>query len=481
MAAEQAARRLSFDEAVAHWREALDLLDRGAGGAPDPAEQSRLLLQLATALRHTGDLTASVAAQDEALGVAERSGDLDALACAALSYGRVGLWQRREYATVDPRVVAALERLLRVVPSTDDPERARLLAGLAVALYYSEEHLDRAGALAAEALATARRLGDRGLVGHVFDQVHVMLDRDEQLRTLADLSAARSVEPTGAIVADPAGQARLARLRLALGDASTLESDVDEALRAGETLCDPALRQFAAWLRTTVAFLRGRLDEVEPLAAQARALHDQLGFWGGAELYGFNLILVRREQGRLDEIAQLEHMLQRSSYPSVTKVRGLFALERGDLDQVRALLGGAGGDPIPRARDFIWPTEMALLAELSAAAGLPCAEEVYELLLRYADQVVTMSAYACLGAVSHYLGLLAAGMDRPGDARAHFEDAVALNDRIGAVPWAVRSRYHLALVIEPVDPPQARRLLVEASDTAVTHGLVAMGGVSTTP
>ena len=156
---------------------------------PIPPSGRRLLLQLATALRHAGDLTASVAAQDEALAAAERSGDLDALARAALSYGRVGLWQRREYATVDPRVVAALERLLRLLPTADDPQRARLLAGLAVALYYTEEHRDRVGALAAEAMAMARRLADRELMGHVFDQVHVMLDRDEQLRTLAELSA----------------------------------------------------------------------------------------------------------------------------------------------------------------------------------------------------------------------------------------------------------------------------------------------------
>ena len=109
-------------------------------------------------------------------------------------------------------------------------------------------------------------------------------------------------------------------------------------------------------------------------------------------------------------------MLRRSSYPSVTKVRGLFALERGDLDEVRARPARRrrrAVDPIPRARDFIWLTEMALLAELAAAAGLPCAEEVYELLLPSSDQVVTMSAYACLGAVSHYLGLLAAALGRP--------------------------------------------------------------------
>ena len=283
----------------------------------------------------------------------------------------MGLWQRREYATVDPRVVGALERLVAAVPETDSAERARLLAGLAVALYYSEQNRHRVGPLASEALGMARRLADRDLadrdlVGHVFDQVHVMLDRDEQLRTLAELSGPAAAEGDGAVVVDPAGQARLARLRLALGDASRLESDADAALRAGEELCDPALRQFAGWLQTTAAFLRGRLDEVEPLAARARALHDQLGFWGGAELYGFNLILVRREQGRLSEIAQVaDGMLRRSTYPSVTKVRALFALEGGDLDQVRALLGS--GDPVPRARDFIWPTEMALLAELAAA------------------------------------------------------------------------------------------------------------------
>jgi tetratricopeptide (TPR) repeat protein len=472
LAAEQAARRLSFDEAADHWRDALALLDR-RGGAPDPvqpAERSRLLLQLATALRHAGDLDASVAAQDEALAMAERSGDLDALARAALSYGRVGLWQRREYATVDPRVVGALERLLQARPKGDDPERARLLAGLAVALYYSEAHGERVRALAAEALATARRLGDRDLVGHVFDQVHVMLDRDEQLRTLSEL--ARPAPGEAAVVVDPVAKVRLARLRLTLGDASTLESDVEEAVRAGEDLCDPTLRQFAGWLRTTVAFLQGRLDEAERLAAEARALHDQLGFWGGAELYGFNLVLVRREQGRLAEIAPfLDAMLRRSTYPAVAKVRALSALERGDLPQVRALLAG---DPIPRARDFIWSTEMALLAEAAAVAGLPCAEEVYDLLCPASDQVVTMSAYACLGAVSHYLGLLAGSLGRAGDARAHLEDAVALNDRIGAVPWAVRSRFELAALVEPTDPERARRLLTEASASARSHGLVAM-------
>ena len=111
------------------------------GGGPDPVEQSRLLLQLATALRHTGDLTASVAAQDEALVGPEGERRPRNIARAGLSDGRVGLWQRREYATVDPRVVGALEwSVAGLCLTTDGPQRARLLAGLAVALYYSEEH-----------------------------------------------------------------------------------------------------------------------------------------------------------------------------------------------------------------------------------------------------------------------------------------------------------------------------------------------------
>ena len=53
-------------------------------------------------------------------------------------------------------------------------------------------------------------------------------------------------------------------------------------------------------------------------------------------------------------------------------------------------------------------------------------------------------AIAFRGAVAHYLGLLAAALDRPEEARAHLEHALAVHERLGARTWAARSRAVLA-------------------------------------
>ena len=48
------------------------------------------------------------------------------------------------------------------------------------------------------------------------------------------------------------------------------------------------------------------------------------------------------------------------------------------------------------------------------------------------------------GAVSRYLGLLAATLDRRDEAARHFEHALALHERIGARPWLERTRRDVA-------------------------------------
>ena len=295
--------------------------------------------------------------------------------------------------------------------------------------------------------------------GHVFDQVHVMLGRaTNSFLTLAEVAAA--VED-GAIVDDPAGRSEWPASGSHWVTPPGWSRRPTRRSESPRSSAIPPSDSSLGWLLYhRSCSWDGRLDDVEPLAAQARALHDQLGFWGGAELYGFNLILVRREQGRLDEIAQLDHMLRRSTYPSVTKVRGLFALERGDLERGQRPAGR-------RQRRPDSPGARLHLADRDGAAGgagrgrRPALRRGgLRVVLPSSDQVVTMSAYACLGAVSHYLGLLGRrAWGGPATPRARLEEAVALNDRIGAVPWGVRSRYELARVVEPVDQQRAYRLL----------------------
>ena len=71
-----------------------------------------------------------------------------------------------------------------------------------------------------------------------------------------------------------------------------------------------------------------------------------------------------------------------------------------------------------------------------------------------------------VGAVSRYLGLLAKTIGRLDDAELHLSDAVALNERMGAKPWAAHSRFDLADVLLERDAPGDRERATEALRTA---------------
>ena len=52
------------------------------------------------------------------------------------------------------------------------------------------------------------------------------------------------------------------------------------------------------------------------------------------------------------------------------------------------------------------------------------------------------------GSVSRYLGLLAWTISQPDDAARHFEDALEMNERMGALPWLAHSRADYARMLE---------------------------------
>ena len=473
LAGHHSTRTLAYDEAVIHWRAALAQLERSED--PPLTLRARILLELATALRRAGQLADSSSINDEALAVAERSGDLAVLAEAALTYGETGLLQVRRYGTVNEQVVAAISRVLSAIEEADSVLRARLLGGLGIALYYRDDDRERGRNVTRQAAAMARRLGDRRLLATTLVEMLLMLDdvadQTEQLDVAAELALFdRSEIPVDVA---PTLVARSARVALAAGDASGLEHDIERYAREARQARQPNEVLWSTWAQSAVAFLRGRLSEAERLAGEAFTLHEQLGSWGGPETYALHMVQVWREQGRLDEVAPLvEPLLSQATHPGAAKLRGVFALERGQPDQIGALLGP---DPVPRSRDFTWLAEICVTAELAAAAALPCVDELYRALLPFQHRVVTMDAtYICLGSASYHLGLLAHTFGRPDNAAAHFRQAVAVNDAIGALPWSVRSRYQLAKTLRPSDPRGADDQLRTALDVAEAHELVAM-------
>lgn len=442
LAADQATRRLAYDEAAQQWTVALDALDRG--GSATPIARARLLLELANAEKCAGHLTRATTANDDALAAAQRSGDTGLLAEVALAYGEIGLWQVRRYGVVDEPVVRAITDALQRFDDGDSVFRAQLLTGLAMAIYYRDGERERCQSLAREAVGMARRLGDTALLATSLVEFVMMLDATpdptEQLGAASELAALEtSVLPRETASAVPM---RLARLALAHGHASTLERDIDAAARRAVATRHPDEQLWTKWAQTTIAFLQDRLDDAERLAGEAFSLHERLGVWGAHESYATHMVFIWREQGRLTEVAPaIEPLLARSIHPSASKLRGIFAIERGAAHEIEALLAP---DPIPRSRDFTWLTDACLTAELAAAADLPCRAELYDLLQPFGDRVVTMEAsFLCLGAVAYYLGQLAASLGRSDDAHVQFERAVAINDAIGARPWSRRARARL--------------------------------------
>jgi hypothetical protein len=92
---------------------------------------------------------------------------------------------------------------------------------------------------------------------------------------------------------------------------------------------------------------------------------------------------------------------------------------------------------------------MTLLAEACHALGeAQHAATVYELLLPFDELVASVPPDASMGSVARPLGLLAETRGDLVTAEAHFEQAVAVDERTGAWLWLDESRRDLARLRE---------------------------------
>ncbi len=94
---------------------------------------------------------------------------------------------------------------------------------------------------------------------------------------------------------------------------------------------------------------------------------------------------------------------------------------------------------------------------------------LYRLLAPYARVNAMAAGEVALGPVARYLGILATTTGRRDEAATHFEDAIAINARVGARPWLAHTQYDYArMLLDATGPATASRaleLLAEAIST----------------
>ncbi len=160
-AAREALRLYAFEDAIEFLTAGLVALAEDPGATP--RDEYDVLVDLATADKATGDWINLRPVVHRAIAVADRLEDDEALARVALMTSTDALWQSAHHGQVDAVVVAALRRSLDRLPAADSEIRCRTMLSLSGELYYGVSAQER-DALAEEAVAMARRIGDPGLL-----------------------------------------------------------------------------------------------------------------------------------------------------------------------------------------------------------------------------------------------------------------------------------------------------------------------------
>ena len=319
-AGDAALAQLAHDDAVRYYRQALDLL--GAFQAPvDSPGRIDLLIALGEAQRRAGH-PAYRETLFEAARLAQERHDGDALARAALANCRGGLMSNA--GRLDSDRLTVLEAALETVGDEDSPTRARLLAHIALEETWTSDRQELAR-LSDAAVAMARRLGDSATLAdallssfyaiHAPSTVFQLFDNTDELLALADRLGDHGISV----------QAYWQRTRAALQMA-----DVGEARRCAELqerlaaeLGEPTLRWMAAVTAAGLRLIDGAVSEAEDGVVAALAMGK--GLQPDAEtFFAAQILLVRYEQGRLDEVVPIYVALAEDSDFPVPAVDGFW-------------------------------------------------------------------------------------------------------------------------------------------------------------
>ena len=481
-AGERAVARSANNEAVVHFEKAAEL----CGQLADPNDRDRILLatriSLGGALVHAGRLQEAKATFVLAAQHARQQGDTQALVECAL-------WVEGLQMTSNEPHDLSIELLTEALSLTADPggrDGCRLLSRLTRA-YYMTGNFARADELAFRTVELARNLHDddslcsllisglmapRGGLSHQ-QMVEKCEQMDEVLRIAGRLDD--KVHTATAFSVD-------LYFSLELGERARIVRRLDEfasSTQVGQRLAHQWIVRHA---KAMFSILEGDFAGAERLAEEALDLGRQSAGERVEGIYGMQMFTIRREQGRLAEVAPVikRFVDENPDEPAWRPGLALIACDLGFKEAAQRMLlqqvETASALPIDAKRS----TTLAFLAEVCASLDdAACAEVLYGMLDPYRDMTVTAGvATLCLGSAGRYLGMLAGVLGAWDRAEQHFEEALRMNRDLQAWPWLAHTQREFAHMLHrrarEADIVRAHALLGEAWATASRFDMAAL-------
>ena len=478
-AGERALARFAGLAAAAHFERGLEL----ARGLPQARSQVlELLLALGNALDRTERLRDALATFKEAAVLAVEVGSPTDLARAALGVEEVEVYTGDQRASVE-----LLEAALCALGSSETVLRCRVLSQLARALLDRGE-IERANELSRAATDAARGLGDRRAL-------YDALISERAARTGYPYSASQFLDIRNALdemlaaaeeLGDPnlveRALGRVVPVALEMGDRPAFEVML---ARHGQSLERHELNShlyFNISAHAMRAILGGEFAEAERLAERAFEAARDFSSEYADGVYGVQMFTIRREQGRLAEVAPiLRRFIDDNPRDAAWRPgMALIASDLGFRDAARRSFEDLAAAGFAFPFDAKRTLTLSYLAEVCTELGdVDRAERLYNLLLPYRDlAVIAPATTVCCGGAARYLGMLAATLGDWAAAEEHFAAALTLDEQLQAWPWLAHTKHEFALMLRargrPRDHDRALELIAAAAASAERIGMPAL-------
>jgi DNA-binding CsgD family transcriptional regulator/tetratricopeptide (TPR) repeat protein len=437
LAASAATEALAFDEAARLLQTTLEL------GIQGQTERAQVLLELGYATHRAGKASSALDAFTAAAGIARELGDAELLARAAIGYEDT-CW--RPGALRD--ATDLLEEASAALGDQRSELRVGLLSGLARALDMRGEH-QGAAAVRSTAIDLARKLNDRGGLANVLMRSYWSRGATTLEQIIEMLSEAKALgeEMDNIEVQTEASSWRVPSF-VAAGELTSARSEVSDLLQMAKASAQPFMIHVAEHYRSAIALADGHLEQADDAAQRSYEAARLLTGGGTTGTYGLQLFSLRREQGRLAELAPVVRVLAGSGREHGAWGPGMVALlaELGMEEEARSQLERIMHDGLEQFRESLWLAALAYITDACSALGdRATAELVYPQLEPLSGTGVMIGHLVSFyGAADRYLGMLAATLGELDRAEQHFELAIELNRRMGARTWLAHSQYQYA-------------------------------------